>query len=300
VPKRLVDGEALWRSDKLARVQPLEFRAEYANLIPLAGADGTFEANSRRVWTEVYSYNRPEITVDLVEEMLDEFERVGMIGRRKDEDGKIWGKFIGIEARLPAESQQSKYKPGKAHLFSDLQKSTVNLDNIQTTSTEGLADIYIGLDRIGKERIGAEPQPSVATNPKFQAGLYPDKNPKKLHKFIVQIWQQVKGISAVARYPSRYPQKWEELCENHPGDLIVPAFELWAQEEGAYSNTEYPVAEFLRVAAKYMDRVLPTKKLEKPVIDWSADDERARKENEEFLAAEKERETFAAATRGQF
>src|ERR1700722_13635695 len=98
MPKRLVDGEALWRSDKLAQVQPPEFRSEYANLIPLAESDGSFEANARRVWTEVYSYNRPDVTPDLVEDMLNEFERVGMIRRTKDENGKVWGIFIGIEA----------------------------------------------------------------------------------------------------------------------------------------------------------------------------------------------------------
>ena len=29
MPKRVVDGEGLWRSDKLARVQPAPWRAEY-------------------------------------------------------------------------------------------------------------------------------------------------------------------------------------------------------------------------------------------------------------------------------
>ena len=36
MPKRVIDGEGLWRSEKLARVQPEKFRAEYANQIPLA------------------------------------------------------------------------------------------------------------------------------------------------------------------------------------------------------------------------------------------------------------------------
>lgn len=31
MPKRVIDGEGLWRSDKLARVEPASRRAEYAN-----------------------------------------------------------------------------------------------------------------------------------------------------------------------------------------------------------------------------------------------------------------------------
>ena len=35
MPKRATDGDALWLSDKLARVQPEWMCAEYANLLPL-------------------------------------------------------------------------------------------------------------------------------------------------------------------------------------------------------------------------------------------------------------------------
>jgi hypothetical protein len=84
MPKRVLDGEALWRSDKLARVQPASFRAEFANLLPLALANGVFEANARRVWSTVYSYNRPEVTVEGVEQILAEFERVGLLLRWTD------------------------------------------------------------------------------------------------------------------------------------------------------------------------------------------------------------------------
>lgn len=48
--KRILDGAGLWKSDKLARVQPEWMRAEYANWIPLALANGVFEADTRRIW----------------------------------------------------------------------------------------------------------------------------------------------------------------------------------------------------------------------------------------------------------
>jgi hypothetical protein len=119
MPKRIVDGDALWRSDKLAQVQPPSFRGEYANLIPLALADGTFECTARRVWADVYSYNRPDITIETVEQILDEFERVGLLERKAN--GKVWGKWVGIDSRLPPESHRSRYKSGAPELFDELQ-----------------------------------------------------------------------------------------------------------------------------------------------------------------------------------
>jgi len=108
MPKRIVDGEGLWRSDKLSQVEPHNFRSEYANLLPLAMANGSFEANPRRIWSTVYCYNRPDVTVTLVEQILAEFERVKLLFRWIDgATGKEWGYWIGIEkpGRLPTPSR---------------------------------------------------------------------------------------------------------------------------------------------------------------------------------------------------
>jgi hypothetical protein len=106
MPKRVIDGEGLWRSDKLAQVEPPSFRAEYACLLPLALANGVFEANARRIWATVYSYNRPDVDAEKVEKILAEFERVKLLFRWTD-GGKTWGYFVGIEkpGRLPAPSR---------------------------------------------------------------------------------------------------------------------------------------------------------------------------------------------------
>jgi hypothetical protein len=112
VPKRVIDGEALWRSDKLAQVEPPKFRAEYANLVPLALANGTFEATPRRVWSSVYSFNRPDVpTAELVEQLLDELERVKLLFRWTDPStGKVWGFWVGIDkpGRLPGRSRRGR------------------------------------------------------------------------------------------------------------------------------------------------------------------------------------------------
>jgi hypothetical protein len=59
MPKRVVDGEAVWRSDKIASLSESWMRPEFANLIPLALANGSFECSPRLIWSQVYAYNRP-------------------------------------------------------------------------------------------------------------------------------------------------------------------------------------------------------------------------------------------------
>ncbi len=111
MPKRVIHGEGIWRSDKLARVEPTWVRAEYANLIPLALANGVFECNPRRVWSEVYSYNRADIAVQDVETIiLPALVGVGLLFCWKDEDGKGWGYWPGIEkpGRLPGKSRRGR------------------------------------------------------------------------------------------------------------------------------------------------------------------------------------------------
>ncbi len=111
--KRIVDGRGIWRSDKLARVQPLWVRGEYANLIPLALANGSFECNPRQVWADVYSFNRPDITIHDVETViLPAFQQAGLLFTWAEGDGKIWGYWIGIEkpGRLPGRSRWKKHE----------------------------------------------------------------------------------------------------------------------------------------------------------------------------------------------
>jgi hypothetical protein len=111
MPKRVIHGEGIWSSDKLARVEPTWVRPEYANLIPLALANGVFEANAKRIWSCVYSYNRPEITLEKVESILESLKAAGLLFIWSDSgSGKVWGFWIGIEksGRLPSASRLKK------------------------------------------------------------------------------------------------------------------------------------------------------------------------------------------------
>jgi hypothetical protein len=110
MPKRIVDGEGLWRSGKLARVEPIRARAEYANLIPLALANGSFECSARLIWAQVYAFNRPDVTPEDVENNLKAFEESGLLFRWTSVDGKPWAYFVGIDkpGRLPGKSRKGK------------------------------------------------------------------------------------------------------------------------------------------------------------------------------------------------
>jgi len=109
MPKRIVDGEGIWKSDKIAAVEPARFRGEYANLLPLALANGSFECNARAIWATVYSYNRPDVTPEDTVAILDEFERVKLLYRWKV-SGHTWGYWVGIEkpGRLPSQARQKE------------------------------------------------------------------------------------------------------------------------------------------------------------------------------------------------
>ena len=108
MPKRVIDGDALWVSEKLTTV-PEKYRAEYAWILPLAQVNGCFECRPMLVWRTCYSAIRTEWKIDDVAEILDAFEVAKMIFRWKV-DGKTFGFFIGIqkEGRLPKPSDRVK------------------------------------------------------------------------------------------------------------------------------------------------------------------------------------------------
>jgi hypothetical protein len=107
MPKRIIDGEGIWKSDKIAQVEPERYRSEYANLLPLALANGSFECNARSIWATCYGYNRPDVTPEDCVAILNEFERVKLLFRWTAA-GKTWGFWVGIDkpGRLPSAARQ--------------------------------------------------------------------------------------------------------------------------------------------------------------------------------------------------
>lgn len=111
MPKRMVDYEAAWASDKISAL-PEWAQAEYLWMYGLADANGSFElTNVRYVYAKVYA-SRPSITLERFKELLQLFEGIGLLFAWTKET-KRYGHWTGSEkgGRLPSISQKAKYRP---------------------------------------------------------------------------------------------------------------------------------------------------------------------------------------------
>lgn len=108
MPKRVIDFDALWASDKLAECAEWA-QAEYAWLYGLADASGSFElTNLRVVWGRVAAI-RKNLTLERLQEIFDEFIARGLLFAWQ-ENGKRYGHWTGsdLPGRLPAPSWRAR------------------------------------------------------------------------------------------------------------------------------------------------------------------------------------------------
>ena len=104
MPKRVLDFDALWGSDKLAACAD-EAQAEYAWLYGLADASGCFElTNLRVIWGRVAAIRR-NFSIERLEFVFAEFQDKGLLFVW-EQDGKRYGHWTGsdVPGRLPAPS----------------------------------------------------------------------------------------------------------------------------------------------------------------------------------------------------
>jgi len=187
MPKRVIDGEGLWRSEKLSRVEPVWMRAELANLLPLSLANGVFEADPRRIWSLVYSYNRPEISPEDVGSILAEYNRVGLFFRWVDrQTAKEWGYWVGIEktGRLPSPSRLARKHEAIGPKPPDDDLKTFILQSSSQWLAKGEGGFGLGFG-IGP---GSEEESPVSHAP------VPVSSPPDLCEQIVAIWNRERGL----------------------------------------------------------------------------------------------------------
>lgn len=110
MPKRILDGEAMWNSTKLSTV-PEALRVEYAWFYPLADCNGSFEITSLRAIHAKVSVIRPRLVLRKIQRTLDEFERAGLLFVWT-EGGKRYAHWTNSErpGRLPKASDRYKYQ----------------------------------------------------------------------------------------------------------------------------------------------------------------------------------------------
>jgi hypothetical protein len=108
MPKRIIDGEAVWSSDKLANCE-IWARREYPWLYPLADANGCFELTNLRVLWGKVAANRPDLTIQRLQEVFEQFTRHGLLFTWT-KNGKCYGHWTKSEGRLPPRSERRRHK----------------------------------------------------------------------------------------------------------------------------------------------------------------------------------------------
>ena len=104
MPKRVIDFDAMWGSDKLAACAAWA-QAEYAWLYGLADASGCFElTNLRVIWGRVAAI-RGNLTIERLEQVFAEFQDKGLLFVWEHE-GKRYAHWTGsdVPGRLPPPS----------------------------------------------------------------------------------------------------------------------------------------------------------------------------------------------------
>jgi hypothetical protein len=219
MPKRIVDGEALWTSGKLKRVQPPEFRLHYANWLPLAEANGVFEVDFDIIRARVYPVIDPSFCSENVRHVYEEFTRVGLL-QSWVEGGKKWAYFVGIEksGRLPVEAHLKRYK----NLPPSPPISVPDNPGLSGNSPEGFGSGLV-LDRVG---IGLEEEDVRIKN---------------------NITDKSRVILGVRIAPN--DSNWVEikaLARVYGEDAVIEKFEQWAKTQTTIPN--YPLSGFIRIA----------------------------------------------------
>src|SRR5258708_661652 len=108
MPKRVLDFDALWSSDKLAACAPWA-QAEYAWLYGLADCNGSFElTNLRVIWGRVAAI-RHTLTLERLEQIFEEFISHGLLFTW-EANGKRYGHWTGSDqpGRLPPPSWRAR------------------------------------------------------------------------------------------------------------------------------------------------------------------------------------------------
>src|ERR1700738_3606594 len=108
MPKRVIDFDAMWGSDKLASCASWA-QAEYAWFYGLADASGCFElTNLRVIWGRVAAV-RHNLSLERLEQIFHEFHDKGLLFIW-EENGKRYGHWTGsdVPGRLPAPSWRAR------------------------------------------------------------------------------------------------------------------------------------------------------------------------------------------------
>ena len=108
MPKRVIDFDAVWASDKLSNCASWA-RPEYTWIYGLADSNGSFElTNLRVIFGRAYAI-RDDVTIQHLSRALEEFQGKGLLFVWQ-ENGKKYGHWTGSDrpGRLPPPSWRAR------------------------------------------------------------------------------------------------------------------------------------------------------------------------------------------------
>src|SRR5580692_4210964 len=113
MPRRVIDGDCVWASDKIAecsREVPATSGVYYPWIYPLADAYGCFEITSLRVIHSKICQQLPQISLMTVSQIVKDFEDHGLMFTWT-EGGKRFAYWTNSDhpGRLPAPSERSRF-----------------------------------------------------------------------------------------------------------------------------------------------------------------------------------------------
>jgi len=202
MPARMINGEAMWSSEKIAACateMPATSGVYYPWLYPLADANGVFEMTSIRVIHGLIATQLPFLTVENLLKILEDFHRNGLLFVW-EKNGKRYGFWTNSDqpGRLPKPSDRHKYKNVQISIPTEKLKKYLSLIIERSSGDEGAitspmvrSRFDVGLNRVegGLKLIGegegrdAEVSSSTALAPTPQGYKYsfdqePETEPK--------------------------------------------------------------------------------------------------------------------------
>ncbi len=223
MPKRVIDFDAMWNSEKLAHCKE-SCRVEYAWMYGLADANGSFELTSERVvWARI-SPVRPRLSLKKISECVLEFTRNGLLFVW-EQDGKKYGHWTNsdLPGRLPKPSERSRYqifapdvpKRKLAEYMSNF--SNQNRDTVATTSRLGVGvGVGVGVGEgggMGSDAVGVNgPAQNAGAGPAQNAGAIPI--PEMINRLGKNELKGLRTTLLRSVNDTRLPADFRCICEN--------------------------------------------------------------------------------------
>lgn len=281
MPKRVIDGEAVWASDKIAACVhelPASTGVYYPWFYPLADVNGSFECTSTRVIHGRIALQLPFLTLAHTELVLHDFHQNGLLFVWVKE-GKRWAHWTKSEEKSSVpKSQRDRYRPTAppvpqkeyaAYLENPHSQSPVFMRVSATIAIHSVnPDAVLSESRVNPDAV-LSPPAKLLLGLGLGVGIGASENQDRSH---VQIEPQnhVRQTPSDARAPfdifwEAYPRKEQKLEARKTFAALKPSFnghfadvlagvEVWKLAEQWQEPRYIPLAKKWLLNRQWQDR----------------------------------------------